>query len=711
MYSICMADSPQDRERYSGRGALSNPQPRFLRNGSERFDDGWYQDEVAASIATQVRPEPARSIISHNDSPDIPFEQSINPYRGCEHGCPYCVGPDTPILMSDGSTRPIADLHVGDSIYGTTRNGWYRRYVRTTVLAHWSVIKPAYRITLEDGTGLIASGDHRFLTERGWKHVTGTEQGPLCRPHLTINNKLMGVGQFAKAPEHDEDYRRGYLCGLIRGDGTIGRDLRGSDGIGRVHQYFRLALCDDEALQRAQTWLLRADVTTSRFQFCAGSDTRRPLQAISAGGHRRVDRIRELTWWPHPASRSWRIGFLAGIFDAEGCYSGGTIRISNSDEQIISHIKNSLTTLDFEFIIEPQLHYVNKPIQIVRVLGGLREHLRFFHTVDPAIMRKRDIAGQAIKSDAKLKVMSIEPLPGAMRLFDISTGTEDFIANGVVSHNCYARPSHAYLDLSPGIDFETKIFYKADAARLLEQELSKRSYVVKPITIGANTDPYQPIERELRVTRSLLEVLERTRHPVSLITKGSMILRDLDLLTSLSRDGLVNVFVSITTLDPELKRTLEPRAASPAARLRVVRELSAAGVPTGVFAAPMIPAVNDSELERIVAAAAAAGAFRAGYVLLRLPHELKQIFRQWLDEHLPERAEHVMSLIRGARDGLENDPRFGSRMRGSGPWAQLLKDRFALACKRHGLTASRERELSCAHFRPPGAGGQMSLGI
>jgi DNA repair photolyase len=367
--------------------------------------------------------------------------------------------------------------------------------------------------------------------------------------------------------------------------------------------------------------------------------------------------------------------------------------------------------LGFKFAIEHLKRYVNKPIRVVRVVGGLREHLRFFHTVDPAIMRKRNIVGQAVKSEAKLNVASIEPLPDAMRLYDISTGTEDFIANGVVSHNCYARPSHAYMDLSPGIDFETKIFYKADAARLLEEELGKRSYVVKPITIGANTDPYQPVERDLRVTRSLLEVLERTRHPVSLITKGTMILRDLELLRSLSRDGLINVFVSVTSLDPELKRTLEPRTASPAARLRVVRELTSAGIPTGVLVAPIIPAVNDSELERIVAAAAEAGAFRAGYVLLRLPHELKQLFRQWLDEHMPDRAEHVMSLVRGARDGKENDPRFGSRMRGSGAWAQLLHDRFALACKRHGLSVGRMRELSCAHFKPPSRGGQMALEI
>jgi len=698
---------------FSGRGALRNPRPRFLDRGVERAEDGWYREEVPHSIATQVRPEPARSIISHNDSPDIPFEQSINPYRGCEHGCPYCVGPETPILMDDGSTRPIAALRVGDSIYGTTRDGWYRRYVTTQVMAHWSVIKPAYRITLEDGTELIAGGDHRFLTKRGWKHVTGTEQGPLCRPHLTINNKLMGVGQFAKAPEHDEDYRRGYLCAMIRGDGSIGRDFRGSDGIGRVHQYFRLALCDDEALRRAEAWLLQADVRTRRFQFCAGSDTRRPMQAIAATGQRRVDLIRDLTCWPRPAfrTRSWSVGFLAGIFDAEGSYSEGILRISNTDPQIIDRIGDCLKALTFRFVIEHIPRETIRSIDVVRVVGGLREHLRFFHTVDPAITRKRDIAGQCVKSAARLGVMSVKALPGAMRLYDISTGTEDFIANGVVSHNCYARPSHAYMDLSPGIDFETKIFYKADAARLLEEELGKRSYVVKPIAIGANTDPYQPVERDLRVTRSLLEVLERTRHPVSLITKGSLILRDLDLLQSLSRDGLINVFVSVTSLDAELKRTLEPRTASPAARLRVVRELAAAGVPTGVLVAPIIPAVNDSELERIVAAAAEAGAFRAGYVLLRLPHELKQLFRQWLDEHMPDRAEHVMSLIRGARDGQENDPRFGSRMRGSGAWAQLLHDRFALACKRHGLSVGRMRELSCAHFKPPLRGGQMTLGI
>ena len=385
------------------------------------------------------------------------------------------------------------------------------------------------------------------------------------------------------------------------------------------------------------------------------------------------------------------------------------MRIPNTDPAIIGWIGESLRTFDFKFCVEHVPRDAGNPIDFVRVLGGLREHLRLFHTVDSAISRKRDISEQCVKSAARLGVASIEPLGCAMRLYDITTGTEDFIANGLVSHNCYARPSHAYMDLSPGIDFETKIFYKADAARLLEQELAAPGYVVKPITIGANTDPYQPVERELQVTRGLLEVLERTRHPVSLITKGTLILRDLDLLRSLAREQLVQVFVSITSLDAELKRTLEPRAASPQARLRVVRELSAAGVPTGVLVAPIIPAVNDSEIEGIVAAIAAHGAMRAGYVLLRLPHELKALFRQWLDEHLPHRAEHVMSLIRGAREGRENDPRFGSRMVGSGAWAQLLRDRFALACKRRGLSMGRMRELSGEHFRAPARGGQISL--
>jgi DNA repair photolyase len=277
---------------------------------------------------------------------------------------------------------------------------------------------------------------------------------------------------------------------------------------------------------------------------------------------------------------------------------------------------------------------------------------------------------------------------------------------------CYARPSHAYLGLSPGLDFETRLFYKADASKVLEGQLARPGYVCKSITLGANTDPYQPVERRMTVTRSILEVLARTRHPVAIITKHALILRDLDLLTDLARDGLVSVAVSVTTLDSELKRKMEPRAASPQARLRTLAALSAAGIPTSVMAAPMIPALNDHELEAILEAAADAGVRWAGYVLVRLPYEIKDLFREWLAEHYPDRAAHVMSLIRDMRGGRDNDPRFGTRMRGTGPYAQLLGNRFRLACRRLELNSEPRTPLDTRLFRPPGrAGAQLSLGL
>ena len=277
---------------------------------------------------------------------------------------------------------------------------------------------------------------------------------------------------------------------------------------------------------------------------------------------------------------------------------------------------------------------------------------------------------------------------------------------------CYARPSHAYMGLSPGLDFETRLFYKADAAKVLEAELARRGYVCKSITLGANTDPYQPVERRMKVTRAILEVLARTRHPVALITKSALVLRDLDLLKDMARDRLVSVAVSVTTLDPELKRRMEPQTASPQARLRTLAALHAAGVPTAVMAAPMIPALNDHELEAILEAAAAAGARWAGYVLLRLPYEIKHLFREWLGEHYPDRAAHVMSLIREMRGGRDYDSSFGTRMRGTGPYAQLLSNRFRLACRRLNLNSGAREPLNTVLFRPPGPGGaQLHLGL
>ena len=316
---------------------------------------------------------------------------------------------DTPILMADGSLREIAKLQAGDVIYGTVRRGRYRRYVKTQVLARWGVIKPAYRITLEDGTELTVGGDHRFLTERGWKYITGTECGRSRRPHLTVNNKLMGTGAFATPVYQDTDYRCGYLCGLIRGDGTIGTYTSCARGRqARRDESISLALCDLEALERAKTWLSYGYIETTQFAFASG--TVRPMQAIRAASRDKVGRIRELIAWPDAPPRAWQAGFLAGIFDAEGSYSGGVLRISNTDAEIIRRLRDALKAFGFRFVVERTKTERVKPVDYVRIVGGLREHLRFFHTVDPAITRKRDISGQAVKSAARLQVVGIEPL-------------------------------------------------------------------------------------------------------------------------------------------------------------------------------------------------------------------------------------------------------------------------------------------------------------
>lgn len=266
---------------------------------------------------------------------------------------------------------------------------------------------------------------------------------------------------------------------------------------------------------------------------------------------------------------------------------------------------------------------------------------------------------------------------------------------------CYARPAHAYMNLSSGIDFETKIFYKLDAAQVLEKELSKPSYQCKTMMLGANTDPYQPAESKLKVTRSILEVLQRYHHPVAIITKSALIERDLDLIAAMAEKNLAAIAISLTTLRTDLKRTLEPRTSSPQARLRAMHRFKEAGVPVTVMAAPMIPMVNDMELEKILERSANAGAIRAGYTLIRLPHEVKDLFKEWLKIHMPDRAEHVMSLIRQMRGGKEYDATFGQRMSGQGEFAALLSHRFTLACKRYSLNVLPYRPLDIYQFKRP----------
>jgi len=278
---------------------------------------------------------------------------------------------------------------------------------------------------------------------------------------------------------------------------------------------------------------------------------------------------------------------------------------------------------------------------------------------------------------------------------------------------CYARPTHAYLGYSPGLDFETKLIYKPEIAELLEAELRKPGYVPRTLALGSNTDPYQPVERTLKLTRSVLEVLDRFNHPVGIVTKSSGVLRDLDILASMAKRNLARVHVSVTTLDARLARVMEPRAATPARRLHAIAELTRAGVPTGVLVAPIIPALNDAEMEKILDASAKAGARHAGYVLLRLPLELRQMFEEWLHTHFPDRARHVLSLIRQTRSGELNDSRFHHRFSGQGVYADLLLRRFGRVARQFGFDEART-QLDCNRFTVPGtalgaASGQMSL--
>ena len=658
----------------------------------------------------QVFEDHSRSILSKNDSPDLGFTWSVNPYRGCMHACAYCLSGETAILMGDGSTRPLAELRVGDEVYGTIRRGDYRRYAKTRVQAHWSVTKPAFRIELDDGTEFLSGPDHRFLTRGGWKYVTGTQQGGARRPHLTLNDKMMGTGRFASTPPACPDFRRGYLCGMIRGDGTL--KSYSYDGRRRARDrqhHFRLALVDLEAVRRAQRFLADFELSTHAFMFQAAAGGYRAVHAIRTHARIQVERIAELVEWPSDAPIGWQRGFLAGIFDAEGSYSGGILRICNTDLAIIDRITEALRRLGFDFRQEERLR--ERPVHVVRLLGGVREHLRFFHTVDPAITRKRTIEGQAVKNQARLGIKRIEPVGLSLRLFDITTETGDFIANGVVSHNCYARPTHEYLGFGSGTDFDRKIVVKPRAGELLRQAFEKPSWKGELIVFSGNTDCYQPLEASYRLTRSCLEVCAEYRNPVHIITKAPLIERDIDLLARLAKDASLTVSVSIPFWNEANARAIEPYVATPARRIKAVKRLSDAGIPVSVNVAPICPGLNDEDIPTILEQAKAAGAICASMIMLRLPGTVKQVFEERIKSELPLRAERILARTREVRGGRLNDPRFGIRQTGEGVYAEAVTRLFERTAERLGLRSRRvqpDEPCTAATFRRPAVGENMS---
>jgi DNA repair photolyase len=577
----------------------------------------------------------------------MPFRFTVNPYRGCSHSCVYCISGETPVLMADGRTKPIAEVRVNDEIYGTLAEADYRRYTLTRVVAHWETRKDAYRITLEDGTELIASGDHRFLSNRGWKYVTGYEwTGPLQRPHLTLNNKLMGCGQFAAPPESTAEYKLGYLCGLIRGDGHIGSYSYQRPGRSIDDQHrFRLALADLEALHRAKSYLAEIDVTTQEFPFRVSMAHARPMTAIRTSSRDNVEAVRQVVGWPRNPSDDWAKGFLGGIFDAEGSYSQ-VIRIANTDPEIIDWTTYCLRRFGFPYVVEPTRN--ENGLAFVRVTGGLTQNLRFFHTVDPAITRKRSIEWMAIKCSAPLGVAEIEPLGKKMDMFDITTERGDFIANGVVSHNCFARPTHTYLDLNAREDFEREIVVKVNVPEVLRAELGRPSWKREHVALGTNTDPYQWVESRYQLMPEIWKALRDSGTPGSLVTKSPLVLRDIELLKELHEAADMTAFLSVPTLDEEGWRDTEPHTPSPRARLEAVAKLNDAGVPAGVLIAPIMPGINDSpaQLAKIVDLADEAGAVSVGSVVLHLRGEVRDIWFDWLREHRPDLIPRYEEMYR-----------------------------------------------------------------
>jgi DNA repair photolyase len=622
--------------------------------------------EAPDAVPTRFYEVRAKSILNRvPPASRMPFRWTINPYRGCTHACVYCGWGGTPILLANGRHKPLEEVEVGEAIYGTTRQGKYRRYVATTVLNKWVTVKPAYRVIAEGGTELTLSGDHRLLTDRGWKHVMNSERGAPDRPHLTTCNQLVGTGAFAAQPVHNADYRRGYICGMVRGDGTLGSYSypRATGGVSQVH-HFRLALADPEALARTRRFLDDSGVHTNERVFSQATSVHREMRSVYSGRASTVDQITELIEWPLLPSLDWCRGFLAGAFDAEGGRSAFALRISNTDQRLLAWTEACAQRLGFD-VARDRMHAENG-LESVRIRGGLSAHLRFFHITDPAITRKRSIEGQMVKTFAKLRIVAIEPLGRGMPLYDITTGTGDFIANGVVSHNCFARPTHTYLDFNASRDFEREIVVKVNAPERLRVELAKPSWKGEHVALGTNTDPYQWVEGRYKLMRGIWEAMIEARNPGSVLTKSPLLLRDLDLMTELHRVAEFSAALSVPTLDEKAWRATEPHTPHPRARLEAVAELNRAGIRTGILVAPLMPGINDApeQVERILELATEAGAAYVTGIALHLRGEVRQVFMEWLQEHRSDLvARYIEMYRRGAYAPVRERKRLSALIR------------------------------------------------
>ncbi|GAA5192998.1 intein-containing Rv2578c family radical SAM protein [Rugosimonospora acidiphila] len=584
----------------------------------------------------------------------VPFEWTINPYRGCGHACTYCLSGDTPILMADGRTRPLERLRPGDLIYGTVERDGRRVYTITEVLDHWSTVKPGYRVRLADGTRLVSSGDHRFLTSRGWRYVAGAPG----RPRLRVGDRLAGVGGLGPQARTDgnesADYRRGYLCGAISGQRAVCTE---GEVVARIRRYLGEFGADPDGYRYEHGGAGRAATMTLR--------TSTP--------------IGELTAWPESPTDEWRRGFLAAVFDREGGLDERGTVVGRRDTDAI---QLALKYLGFEFTTEPD--------GAVRLRGGLPASVRFGQLVDPACRSRRGILGRPVGSPRSLTVTAIEPLGLDLPLFDITTGTSDFVAAGVISHNCFARNTHTYLDLDAGHDFDSKVIVKVNAGALLRRELASKRWRGEPIAMGTNVDCYQRAEGRYRLMREILAALRDFANPFSILTKGTLITRDLDLLREAASVTQVGLSMSIGFVDEALWRSVEPGTPSPRRRLDAVRTLTDAGFGVGVLMAPILPGITDDDasMEATVAAIADAGAVSVTPLPLHLRRGAREWYLSWLGRTRPDLVRHYRELFRGGSYSPSD-------------YQRQVTDRVRAMAGRHGIGPRDRAAGRLAPLPPP----------
>ncbi|QQQ78447.1 intein-containing Rv2578c family radical SAM protein [Saccharothrix sp. 6-C] len=560
----------------------------------------------------------AKSVLNKVPGGGLPFGWTVNPYRGCTHGCTYCLTGDTPVLLANGRTKPIADLAVGEEVFGTSQG----RFAVTRVQAHWKTSKPAYRVTLSDGTQVVAGGDHRFLTDEGWKHVTpGRCDDFEERPFLVKGSRLVGTGRFATPPAQGGEYRVGYLWGAVRGG-------------------------------------LPSD-----------PDVLRRVREFAGGG---VPRESELVDRPVEPGEEWSKGFLAGLFDGRGSSSGGELVMSSSDSAVFEAAVLALMRLRVPHVVE---------VRGVRITGGLAERLRFLHLVGPAVSCGNAVEGVAVPATPDLAVVSVESLGVTRTLYDITTGTGDFVANGLVSHNCFARNTHTYLDLDAGHDFDTQVVVKVNAVEVLEGQLRSKRWRREHVAMGTNTDPYQRAEGRYALMPGIIRALADSGTPFSILTKGTVLSRDIPLLARAATSVSVGIGVSLALLDRELQSGLEPGTPSPQARLELVRRVRDAGLPCGVFVAPVLPRLTDSveQLDELLASIAEAGATGVTVLPLHLRPGAREWFARWLARERPDLVDVYRRLY--AR-GSYVDVRY----------RRWLAERLQPLLRRHGLDARGGRD-------------------